>query len=60
MDNEKFDHYVSVDSHLATSGVNRVEELCTSHMRAQRVAGEKRKGKIPNPNLKLCRTLPKG
>jgi hypothetical protein len=57
MDNEKFDYYVTVDSHLATGGVNTVEELCTSHVQTQRVAGEKRK--IPNPNPRLCRTLPK-
>jgi hypothetical protein len=37
-----------------TSGVNRVEELCASHVRAQHVAGEKRKGTIPHPNPKLC------
>jgi hypothetical protein len=28
IDNEKFDDYVTVDSHLATSGVDTVEELC--------------------------------
>jgi hypothetical protein len=59
MDNEKFDHYISVDSHLATSGVNTVEELCASHVQTQRAAGEKRKGKILNPNPKLCRTFAK-
>jgi hypothetical protein len=54
---EKFDDYVSVDSHLATSGVNTVEELCESHVGATLLEGQKRKGKIPKP--KLCRTLPK-
>jgi hypothetical protein len=34
MDKEKFDDYISVDSHLATSGVNTVEQLCKSHMGA--------------------------
>jgi hypothetical protein len=34
MDNEKFDDYISVDSHLATSGVNTVEELWESHVGA--------------------------
>jgi hypothetical protein len=39
MDNEKFDDYVSVDSHLATSGFNTVEELCKSHVRAVLLQG---------------------
>jgi hypothetical protein len=30
MDNEKFDDYISVDSHLATSSVNAVANLCES------------------------------
>jgi hypothetical protein len=40
MDNEKFDDYVSVDSHLVTSGVNMVKELCKSHVRTLSVEGE--------------------
>jgi hypothetical protein len=30
-DNEKFDDYVSVNSHLVTCSVNTVKELCESH-----------------------------
>jgi hypothetical protein len=44
MDNEKFDDYVSVDSHLATSGVNTVEELCESHVGAPHVEGAEEEG----------------
>jgi hypothetical protein len=32
MDNETFDHYISVESHLATSCVNTVKELCARHV----------------------------
>jgi hypothetical protein len=58
MDNEKFD-YISVDSHLATSGVNTVAKLCDSHVGAPRVEGAEEEGKIPKPNPTFCRTLPK-
>jgi hypothetical protein len=59
MDNEKFDDYVSVDSHLATSGVNTEKELCKRHMGTLRVEGEEEEGEIVNPNPNLCRTSPK-
>jgi hypothetical protein len=42
MDNNKFDDYVSVDSHLVTNGVNTAEELCASHMGAGSVEGGRR------------------
>jgi hypothetical protein len=56
MNNEKFDNYISVDSHLATSGVNMVMERYESHVGATCVEGT-RKGKIANPHQKLCQTL---
>jgi hypothetical protein len=40
MDNETFDDYVSVDSYLATSGVNTVRELCESNVGTMSVEGE--------------------
>jgi hypothetical protein len=54
MDNEKSDDYVSVDSHLVTSGVNTVKELCESHVGTLSVDGEEEEGKIVNPTTKLC------
>jgi hypothetical protein len=44
-DDEKFDDCVSVDSHLVTTGVNRVEELCESHVAALSLEGEDSKPK---------------
>jgi hypothetical protein len=55
MDNEKFDDYVAVDSHLVTSSIYMVKELCESHMGTMSVEGEEEEGKIANPNPKLCR-----
>jgi hypothetical protein len=40
MDNETFDDYVSVDSYLATIGVNTVKELCENHVVTRSVEGE--------------------
>jgi hypothetical protein len=57
MDNQKFDDYVSLDSHLATSGVNTVKELCEILVGTLSVEGEEEEGKMANP--KLCRTFPK-
>jgi hypothetical protein len=54
MDNETFDDYVSMGSYPATSGANTVEELCESHVGIRVLRGKKRKGKIANPNPKLC------
>jgi hypothetical protein len=51
MDNEKFDDYVSVDSHLVTSGVNTVEELCERHMEATRVDGAEEEGEDTEPEV---------
>jgi hypothetical protein len=44
MANEKFDYYVSVDGHLATSDVNTVEELCESHVAATHLEGAEEEG----------------
>jgi hypothetical protein len=57
MDNKKFDNYMSVDSHLVTSGVNTMKELCESHVGTLSVEREKGERKIAIPNPKLCRTL---
>jgi hypothetical protein len=57
MDSEKFDEYVSVDSHLATSGVNTVEELCENHMGATLIQGAEEEGEDTEPEL--CQILPK-
>jgi hypothetical protein len=51
MDNETFDDYVSVNSYLATMGVNTMKELRES-VYEQRVWKEK-EGKTANPNTKL-------
>jgi hypothetical protein len=51
MDNEKFDDCVSVGSHLATSSVNTVEELCKSHVEITRVEGAEEEGEDPEPEV---------
>jgi hypothetical protein len=43
-DNGTFDDYMSVDSYLATSGVNMARELCESHVGTMSVVGEKEEG----------------
>jgi hypothetical protein len=40
MNKEKFEDYVSVDSHVATCGVEIVQELCESLVGSGRVEGE--------------------
>jgi hypothetical protein len=40
MDNEKSDNYVSVDSHLVTSSVTMMKELCESHVGTLSMEGE--------------------
>jgi hypothetical protein len=50
MNNEKVD-YVSVDSHLATSGVNRVVELYESHVGATSVEGAGEEGEDSEPEV---------
>jgi hypothetical protein len=40
MNKDKFEDYVSVDSHVATSGEETVQELCESLVVSERVAGE--------------------
>jgi hypothetical protein len=51
--NEKFDNFVSVDSHLATSGVNTEEDLRESHMGALSVEGEEEEGENSEPKPKV-------
>jgi hypothetical protein len=51
--NEKFDDYVSVNSHLATSNVNTVEEVRESHMGALSVEGEEEEGEDSEPKPKV-------
>jgi hypothetical protein len=51
MDSEKFDQYVSVDSHLVTSGVNTVEELCESHVGATLIQGAEQEGEDTEPEV---------
>jgi hypothetical protein len=40
MNKEKFEDYVSVDSHVATSGVETLQELCVSLVVSRSVEGE--------------------
>jgi hypothetical protein len=56
MNNEKFDNYISVDSHLETSGVNMVKEMCERHVGTWSVEEKKREGKMVNPNPNLSQT----
>jgi hypothetical protein len=49
MDNEKFDNYVSVDSHLVTSAVNTVEKLRESHVGAVSLEGKEEEGEDSEP-----------
>jgi hypothetical protein len=56
VDNETFNNYMSVDSYLATSGVNTVNELCKSHVGTLNVEGEEEEGEIVNPNPKSCQS----
>jgi hypothetical protein len=51
MDNQKFDDYVSVNSHLATSGVNPVEELCESHVGATMLDWAEEEGEDTEPEV---------
>jgi hypothetical protein len=40
MNKDKFEDYVSVDSHVATTGVKTVQELCVSLVASGSVEGE--------------------
>jgi hypothetical protein len=53
MDSEKFDEYISVDSHLATSSVNTVEELCESDVGPTLIQGAEEEDTEPEvvPNF---------
>jgi hypothetical protein len=44
MNKDKFEDYVSVDSHMATSGVEIVQELCESLVASGSVEGEEGEG----------------
>jgi hypothetical protein len=44
MNKDKFEDYVSVDSHMATSGVERVQKLCESLVASGSVEGEEKGG----------------
>jgi hypothetical protein len=57
MNNDIFEDYVSVDSHVATNGIEIVQELCESLVACGGVEGEGGGKKMANP--KLCRTLPR-
>jgi hypothetical protein len=48
MDNDKFGDCVSVNSHLKTSGVDTVKELCVSHVGTWSVEVE---DSIPEPDV---------
>jgi hypothetical protein len=51
MDNEKFDDYMSVDSHLAIGGINMRKELCDSNVGTLSMEGEDSEPKpevVPN------------
>jgi hypothetical protein len=52
MDTEKFDEYVSVDSHLVTSGVSIMKELCESHVGTLSMEGEG-EDSTPEPKVVL-------
>jgi hypothetical protein len=51
MDNKKFDDYISVDSHLATSSVDTVVELCESHVGSTLLEGAEEEGVDTEPNV---------
>jgi hypothetical protein len=46
MNKDKFEGNVSVDSHVATCGVETVQELCVSHVASGRVEGEEEGGEL--------------
>jgi hypothetical protein len=53
MDNKTFDDYVSVDSYLATNGINTLKELCESLVGTMSVEGEEeeREDSEPEPEV---------
>jgi hypothetical protein len=51
--NEKFDNYLSVDSHVATSCVNTMKGLCESHVGALSVEGQEEEGVDSEPETKV-------
>jgi hypothetical protein len=53
MNKDKFEDYISVDSHVATCGVETVQEPCVRLVAAGSVDGEGGEKKLANP--KLCR-----
>jgi hypothetical protein len=59
MDNETFYDYVSVDSYLATIGVNTVKELCESHVGTRSVEGEEEEGEDSEPEHEVVSNFAK-
>jgi hypothetical protein len=50
-DNQKFDDYISVDSHLVTSSASTVKELCESHVGATLLEGAEDEGDDTKPQV---------
>jgi hypothetical protein len=56
MNKDKLEGYVSVDSHVATSGVETVQELCARLLASGSVVGEGGEKKMANQSCaELCR-----
>jgi hypothetical protein len=51
MNKDKFEDYVSVDSHVATCGVETVQELCVSLVASRSVEGEEGGGEEVVPSF---------
>jgi hypothetical protein len=58
MNKDIFEDYVSVDRHVAISGVETVQELCESLMASGSVEG-RGGGEKKMANPKVCQTLPR-
>jgi hypothetical protein len=58
MNKDIFEDYVSVDSHVTTSGVETVQELCESLV-ASRVSRGKKEDKKKMANPKFCQIFPR-
>jgi hypothetical protein len=54
MNKDKFEDYVSVYSHVATSGVETVQELCVSLVASRSVKGEKGEEEADEPEVVPC------
>jgi hypothetical protein len=58
MNKDKFEGYASVDSHVATSGVETVQELCKSLMASGSVEGEEEGGGEEDGELLVVLSFP--